>query len=428
MVDTTDAPPPAEPPISPVSVRERGYASDASGFWSVMAEEETPDLAWPANIRVYDRMRSQDAQVSSVLRAVTSPIQRTQWYIDGTDVDEEVVEFVAGELGLPIHGRDAGPEARTARLRGRDRFSWNSHLRLALTFLVFGHAYFEQVYRWDEPLQRWRLRKLAFRPARTISKFNVERDGGLRSIEQAANADLIITGPLAVGPTELKINRLVAYVLDREGGNWAGRSLLRPAYKNWLLKDHGLRSWSVGVDRQSSGLPVYEAGADETSLDAGRNIASRARAGDNAGVAIPNGANFTLQGVQGSTIDPAAFVRYQDEQIARAVLAHFLNLGTQTGSWALGSTFADFFTLSLQAVAEEIRDTATAHVIEDLVDHNFGRSVAAPRLVFDEIGSRGGIQDELAAVRKAAGLESDEDLARFVRERVGTTGPAQEAS
>lgn len=425
MVDTTDNRMPAP---DPVSVRERGYATDAAGFWSVMAEEETPDLAWPANVRVFDRMRSQDAQVSSVLRAVQAPIQRTQWYLEGTDVDDEVTEFVAGELGLPIHGKDTAPEARSSRLRGRDRFSWNTHLRLALTFLVFGHSYFEQVYRWDPALQRWRLRKLAFRPARTISRFNVERDGGLRSIEQAGNAQLIITGPGAGQPAELKINRLVAYVLDREGGNWAGRSLLRTAYKNWLLKDHGLRSWSVGVDRQSSGLPVYTASEKEKALDAGRDIARRARAGDNAGVAIPNGAQFTLQGVQGSTIDPAAFVRYQDEQIARAVLAHFLNLGTQTGSWALGSTFADFFTLSLQAVAEEIRDTANAHVIEDLVDHNFGRTVAAPRLVFDEIGTRSGIDNELGLIRKAAGLESDEDLTRFLRERVGTPVPAQEAA
>jgi hypothetical protein len=61
-------------------------------------------------------------------------------------------------------------------------------------------------------------------------------------------------------------------------------------------------------------------------------------------------------------------VRYFDEQIARAVLAHFLNLGTQTGSWALGSTFADFFVSSLQATAQQVADTATQHIVEDWVD------------------------------------------------------------
>ena len=31
---------------------------------------------------VYDRMRRQDAQVISVIRAVTLPIRRTRWWID----------------------------------------------------------------------------------------------------------------------------------------------------------------------------------------------------------------------------------------------------------------------------------------------------------------------------------------------------------
>jgi hypothetical protein len=44
--------------------------------------------------------------------------------------------------------------------------------------------------------------------------------------------------------------------------------------------------------------------------------------------------------------------------------------------------------MSLQTLAEQIRDTATSHIIEDLVDINFGENEPAPRLVFDEIGSR----------------------------------------
>jgi hypothetical protein len=70
------------------------------------------------------------------------------------------------------------------------------------------------------------------------------------------------------------------------------------------------------------------------------------------------------------------------------VLAHFLNLGTQTGSWALGTTFADFFTLSLQTVATQVADVATQHIIEDLVDVNWGEDEPAPRIGFEEIGSR----------------------------------------
>jgi phage gp29-like protein len=91
---------------------------------------------------------------------------------------------------------------------------------------------------------------------------------------------------------------------------------------------------------------------------------------------------------EGHLPDAEPAVRYFDEQIARAVLAHFLNLGTQTGSWALGSTFADFFVQSLQATAATIADTATQHICEDWVDINFGLDEPAPRVVFDEIGTQ----------------------------------------
>lgn len=397
----------ADAPPAPRPVRERGYASDAgaAGWWTDLTLETTPELRWPLSIMVFDRMRRQDAQVSSVLRAVTSPIIRTQWSVDGRGCDPAVTRFVATNLGLPIVDADAEDDTQ-AQLRGRDRFSWPEHLRLALLMLPFGHSFFEQVYRYDETAGHYQLRKLGPRLPRTISAVNVARDGGLISIEQH--------GAPGVGSTAtvLPVSRLVAYVLEREGGNWLGQSLLRSAYKNWLLKDRALRTWSTSIDRNGIGVPKYTAADGETSLDAGQKIATDLRAGDNAGAALPHGAALELMGVTGTLPDIDKFVRYHDEQIARSALGHFLNLGTQTGSWALGSTFADFFTLSLQAVAEQVRDVASAHIVEDLVDINFGPAVPAPRIVFAEIGSR---TSELDRVREAAGLTSDADLVKYLR-------------
>lgn len=422
-----------ESPPTPVPVREQGYAHQPSfagdgrwGFWEDLTREETPELTWPASVAVFDRMRRQEAQISSVLRAVTSPILRTTWSVDGAGCREEVTEFVAANLGLPIRGAEAEGD-NTAGLRGRDRFSWSAHTRLALTMLAFGHSFFEQVYRYDET-GRARLRKLAFRPQRTIARVNVAPDGGLVSIQQhglGLSAAMAGWRPTWEGSAKpIPVARLVAYAMEREGGNWLGVSLLRPAYKNWLLKDRALRAWSVSVDRNSMGIPIYTGadGEDEKGRAAGLEMATKARNGSNAGGWVPHGAEFALKGVEGSTINPDTFVRYQDEQIARAVLAHFLNLGTQTGSWALGSTFADFFTLSLQAVAEDFRDVSTSHIVEDLVDINFGRNEPAPRLAFEEIGKRD-VDDELTLIRRAAGLEEDEAMATFIREHV-TTGAA----
>ena len=400
----------------PAPQRERGYANESAGagsWWSTLSREKTPELRWPQCLDVYDSMDTQDAQVSSVMRAVIYPILRTGWRVDGSGCRPEVTTHIASDLGLPVVGE--GNEVPAIRTRGR--FSWSDHLAVALEdSLKFGHAYFEQLYRFDPVTGLYHLRKLGYRPPRTIAKFNVARDGGLVSIEQKGGI-----GALAVtGTITLPVTRLVAYVHGKKGGNWIGRSLLRPAYKNWILKDRLLRVQVQTVERNGMGIPVYTASEKETSLAAGQDIASSVRAGDNSGTALPNGAKLDLTGVTGRLPDADTPIRYHDEQIARAVLAHFLNLGTQTGSWALGSTFADFFTLSLQAVAEEIRNTATQHIVEDLVDINWGPEEPAPRIVFDEIGSRRDAVVQAITVLVGAGvLKPDEDLEQFVRTALG---------
>lgn len=407
-----------------VNTSEVGYGTtDSFGWWQDLTREETPELRWPLSVHVFDRMRRQEAQISSLLRAVSTPIVRTQWSIDGTGCRPEVTQFVARNLNLPIRGDDPDQDFGQNQ-RGRDRFSWSEHLRMALLMLPFGHMFFEQIYRPSEDGRYLNLRKLGPRMPQTIARVNVARDGGLVSIEQYGDGT-----PTGNGNAVLPVDRLVAYVLEREGGNWLGQSLLRSTYKNWLLKDRALRTWSSTIERQGMGIPVYTGAVAEKDLSAGKRIATRARAGDNSGAAIPAGAKLDLKGVEGTLPDIDKFVRYQDEQMARAVLAHFLNLGSQTGSWALGSTFADFFTLSLQAVAEEVRSTANSHIVEDLIDLNFGPDEPAPQIVFDEIGSR---TTELDRAREAAGLASDADLVKFLHSHAAVpeapAQPAQEAS
>jgi hypothetical protein len=397
-------------------VRERGYANSTgtstSNWWDVV-DEETPDLVWPLSVSVYDRMRRTDAQVASVLRAITSPIVRTQWRLDGAGCDEQVTRFVADNLGLPIVGDDE-PNTTQAKLRGRDRFSWEAHLRLALLMVTFGHSFFEQVYRETEPDEfgDYKLKKLGPRLPRTIADINVARDGGLVSVVQWGPA---LGGSLGGGVT-LPVNRLVAYVMDREGGNWVGQSLLRPAYKHWLLKDRSLRTWSQSIDRNGIGVPFYTAAENEETLDNGLTLATAVRAGDNSGGAMPSGAKMEMKGVDGTLPDINIFVRYQDEQIARAALGHLLNLGSQgggqVGSYALGATFQDVLTLGIESIAGEVRDTANPHIVEDLVDLNFGPTEPAPQIVFDPIGVK---TSELDRARDAAGLTSDVALLKFLR-------------
>lgn len=407
-----------------VSHNEVGYATGDIATWGALGpdlQEKNPDLQWPNCLGVYERMRTEEAQVTSVLSAVILPIMSAGWALDCTGVREEVAQVTSADFDLPIKGRDQVPGA----VRRRGRFSWNDHLRLSLLALPFGHSYFNQAYEIRDDLAR--LHKLAWRPHSTISKFNIADDGGLISIEQHPKMG-------GSKPVEILVSQLVAYVHQREGGNWAGRSLLRPAYKNWLLKDRLMRSQALTVDRNGLGVPIYESAplpegiSGAADIDSwarnerteGLKIAVAFRSGENAGAAIPHGAKITLRGVEGTLPDADKPIRYHDEQIARAVLAHFLNLGTQTGSWALGSTFADFFVDSLNAEAQWFCDVTQQHAIDDLVDLNWGEDEPAPRLVFDKIGSQSPVTAEaIKALVDAGVITTDDKLEEHLRQALG---------
>lgn len=406
---------------------EIGYQTIALASWTNLAaeaEETNPDLIWPKSIEVFDKMRREDAQIGSVLRAVTLPIRGADWMIDPAGASDEVVNLVAADLGLQVKGHPP-----VAPLRTRGKFAWGDHLRVALLELVYGHSFFEQVYSVDG--NRAHLHKLAWRPPRSIAKIDVAPDGGLVAIEQYS----------VVGKdVRIPVDRLVAYVNDREGANWLGQSLLRTAYKNWLLKDRMLRAQALTVERNGLGVPVYTGAAapdnaspDEreqwlqSEKDAGLKLATGFRAGEAAGASIPNGSSLELMGVTGKLPATDEPIRYHDEQIARAVLAHFLNLGTETGSWALGSTFANFFTDSLNAVAAHIADVTQQHVVEDLVDVNWGPKERAPRLVFAPIGSENPLTAEAIKLLVESGaVHVDDNLEAHVRAKYGL--PVKEAA
>jgi hypothetical protein len=294
---------------------------------------------------------------------------------------------------------------------------------LALLELPYGHSFFEQVY--DQSGQGTHLAKLAWRPPRTISDIDVAKDGGLVAIEQHG----ISNG----SKVRIPVDRLVAYVNEREGANWLGESLLRSAYKMWLLKDRVLRIQALVAERNGLGIPVYEAAELPEGLspeeqtawlksekEAGLDIAKNFRAGEAAGASIPNSASISLVGVTGKIPDLDKPIRYYDEQIARAVLAHFLNLGTETGSWALGSTFANFFTDSLNAVAQHVAEVTQQHVIEDLVDLNWGPTEPAPRLEPAPIGEQQPATAEaIKLLIECGALSHDPALEQFLRAKYG---------
>ena len=369
-------------------VREVGSARVAHNF---ALSEDNWALRFPQSTRVFAKMGREDAQVQSLLRAVMLPIRRASWWINPNGAPEDVVSHVAGDLRMRVLGDD--PNSPLGSPTGR--VSWDEHLGQALRSLQFGHMFFEQVYRVGDD-GREHLWKLAPRWPGTISRVNVAEDGGLDSVTQSVSG----------GVVKIPVDRLVAYVYDDFGASWLGQSILRPAYKHWMIRDELLRLEQDVLDRNGMGVPIYR-GSDLTNdpdgdLDRGEVLATSLRSGKTAGGSIPAGADLKLLGVSGQLVSPREAIAYHDSMILKASLAHFLNLEGKGGSYALAETQNDFFIQNLQATAEWVAGVATQHVVEDLVRVAFPEYTGPlPSVMVDPIAAKKELtaQDWATAVR-----------------------------
>jgi hypothetical protein len=364
----------------------RGASGARSESYVVDPVEDVPELKFPLSAAVYDRMRKSDGQHAAVMRAIRYPILRTDWQLTGDDVAPDVMAFVASELGL------TGRKGRARRRR--QGVSWLEHVREVLLMLPFGFMPFEQVYEVAPPSpdqadamtargldEVAHLRKLAPRMPRTVQRVAVARDGGLEGIVQLVEgAKPDPARGTGYGEQFIPTDQLVMYVNDREGAEWTGQSLFRSSYGSWIIKTTLVKLGAMIVERNGMGLPVVRYKAGSADRARALRLAQSMRAGATAGVAAPDDMTIELLGVTGSTYDPLPQIKYHDEAAGRAALAMLLNLGHDNGARALGQTFQDFFAASLDGIADYIAETATEHIIRDLVAINFGEDEPYPIL------------------------------------------------
>ncbi|MFW8622511.1 phage portal protein family protein [Corynebacterium glutamicum] len=400
-------------------LREVGYARAVRNR---ALEDDNRALVFPRSAQTFAKMLREDAQVTAIFRAVSLPIRRANWQLDPNGAPADVVAHVAEDLRLRVRGDD--PHKPLAPRAGR--VSWEKHLEQALYSLIFGHMFFEQVYEVGVD-GREHLRKLAPRWPGTLTKINVADDGGLESIEQQASGGKKTRSP------KIPVSRLVAYCFDDLGGQWVGRSILRPAYKNWKIKDELLRLELNTLDRNGMGVPVYTgsefANDPDGDLERGQEIVEGFRSGDHAGASIPAGAKLDVKGTSGQLISPREAIAYHDNMMARSVMAHVLNLDGKGGAYALASTQNDLLVQSLQTMAEWVQDVATQHVVEDLVRVAFPEHDGLmPQLVFDPIASKKEITPgDLAGLLNSKAIFADKDLEEDLRRRY-TLPPKQKLS
>lgn len=360
-------------------------------------------LTWPNSITTYDKMRRSDAQVQALLYCMELPIRSTRWYVEPYDKnnakDRQIAEFVSENLfsgppiGMTIH--------------------WDDFLRLALLMLPFGHSVFEKVYEVDSHgYAKWR--KFAERPHETIKDFKYDERGGPMHVEQyVAGASFV----------EIPIENCLIFTHRKEGGRLHGIPILRAAYKHWFIKDFLLKITNIGIERNHVGTPVcgLPDSPQEGDKEEAQKIVQNLRSGETAGVVRPAG--FTLEMFEGKrvAIEVLPYIRYQDEMIAKAGLAQFLQAGTgNVGSFALSKDQSDFFLMSLSAQANYICDTINSYAIPQLVDYNWDVE-GYPKLRCEKVGGRNaeGIITGVNALVGGKVILPDKGMEEFMRDLLG---------
>lgn len=398
-----------DPMVPPSLKGEIGYTGNLI-FSGLPMDEYNPTLSFPESTHVYDEMRRSDGQVGAILNAMKLPIRAAEWYFepdpDAQDkaLAEAVAEFLTDNL-----------------LDGGMHYSWDDHLREALLMLDFGFSVFEKVYRiqdWHGKPLVW-LDKYAPRIAPSIWRFPQDEQTGAIVAVQQLN---VYTGEFY----DIPLHRTRLYTFNREGDNPVGISALRQVYKPWYIKSALEKIIAIGVEKSLIGTPyaTLPKGTSDADRQAVLNALTAARTSEDAGITIPEGVVLAVLEGKSNPINAIPFLEAQDTQMARSVLAQFLNLGTMAsasgGSYALGNTMVGMFTQSLGAIAGYIQGEVQ-HDMDELVRWNFGPDAPKAKLQHGTI-SVDSLSDKLTAIAAlGAGhlLNPDESLENSLRAMMG---------
>lgn len=237
--------------------------------------------------------------------------------------------------------------------------SWDDHVSDALAFLWYGWSMFTVTYEQDGGRVMWRK----FKPLAhdTLQRWLFDADGGLAGIQQWPH----------LWPEPIPIERMVIYRFRRARGNPEGESILRPAWPSWYYAKNLQQIEAIGIERNLAGLPVItlpenadttESDDEDTDVGRARRIVRNVRNDEQAGIVKPFGWQFELLASSGGskTTDTDLVINRYDKRMLMATLSQFIMLGMDNvGALSTFESGTDFFTLTLNAVADTIAETFT---------------------------------------------------------------------
>ena len=377
-----------------------GVAGDNTRNGQIRADEFLPELRGKKAVRKYREMRDNDSTIGAVMYAVEQILRDVELDVKPANDSEESkreAEFVKSVLDDMDHTLD-------------------DHVAEALSFLSYGFAWFEVVYkrrvgpsvRSDKKRSKYTdgrigVRKIAARAPWTVNKFDVDqKTGDVLGVEQSVG--------LMNGRNYIPVNKSLYYRTTSLNGDPSGRSILRNAYTSYEYLNNLQAIEAIAVERELAGIPVARIPSEYLSGDASpaqagfvnnlQQILRDVKFNEQGYIVLPSdtypdkdGAPTNIRlvdielmsssGTRNIEIDP--IVRRYQHDIARSVLSEFLLLGSQGGSYALSKSKSDMFLRALESYIQAIVDVLNKQLIERLWELNGLNYDNMPKIVAGDV-------------------------------------------
>lgn len=290
--------------------------------------------------------------------------------------------------------------------------SWKDTLAEILSFLKWGWAYHEQVYKLrqgenNDPGRKSKFtdgrigwRKWPVRSQDSLDRWEFDENGGIQAMVQMAPPKYI--------STTIPIDKALLFRTSSAKNNPEGRSLLRSCYRPWFFKTRIENFEGIGIERDLAGLPVMTIPAEYLDPNADdakkaiyamcKQIVTSVRNDEQAGLVYPSDPFRDTQVPQfdfklvstGSRrqFDTNVIIARKNQEILMTLMADFLMLGHEkVGSFALSSDKTAMFSTALGSFLDSICEVINRHAIPRLTRLNGFRPESNPRFEHGDIES-----------------------------------------
>ena len=305
------------------------------------------ELSDPAVYQKYDEMRRVDSELKAVIQNAKLPIRSAVYQV--VTEREEVRMFCERQIGLAESGNN---------------ISFDNLLIDMLSYMDFGFYVAEVTTKRVDDMGL-ELSGVHIRPAESIRELYFDEDNNVNGFQQVVNKGWI----------EVREN-VIHMAYSAEGNDPKGRSLLEACVADYDSKQEFLRYARASARRFAVGVPTlfFPPSTPDAQVEAYKQALKDYAKGEVASMVLPGDTNFAVAGLEGADRFPTLeYVRYHNQQMAKAYLSQVLELGTtETGSRAVGNSFLTSFYNAEKAIAGQIAEVITNKILTPLVNYNFG--------------------------------------------------------